>query len=194
MAGITASTVATYAAIAAAVAGAASATVSGVSNYRSGKVQEAQNKYNEAAEREAQKQAFQEESLNSTQHYRAVRHEIASGQNMMSAFGNIGTSAESAGRSAYFNLAEDLSALRYRYGAEAMKHKNAAVNYKYNALVNKQNRKMGVLASSLNVASSVASGVSGLYSAGYIGGSKTPKLSGYTGAVSNDGMYGAWAG
>ena len=194
MAGITAGTVAAVAAITSAVAGVASATVSGISNYQANKVQEAQNKYNAEAELQAQKQAFQEESLNSTQHYRAVRHEIASGQNMMSAFGNIGTSAESAGRSAYFNLAEDLSALRYRYGAEAMKHKNAALNYKYNAAVNKQNRKMGVLASALNVTSAAASGVSGLYSKGYIGGSKSPKLSGYTGAVSNNGLYGAWAG
>lgn len=166
MAGITASSMAAYAAIAAAVASTAAATVQGVSNYQQGKVAEAQNKINAAQELEAQKQAFQEESLNSTQHYRAVRHEIASGQNLMSSMGNIGTSAESALRGGYFNLAEDISALRYRYGAEAAGHKTAALNYKYNAGIAKKNRKMGVLASGINVASSAAEGYQGMYKAG----------------------------
>lgn len=166
MASIAASSVAAYAAIAAAVAGVASATVQGVSNYQQGKVAEAQNKINEAQELEAQKQAFQEESLNSTQHYRAVRHEIAAGQNMMSGGGNIGTSAESALRGGYFNLSEDLSALRYKYGAEAAGHKTSALNYKYNAKQEKKNRHMGVLASGINVTGAAAKGVSGAYDAG----------------------------
>lgn len=166
MAGITASSVAAYAAIAAAAAGVASATVQGVSNYQQGKVTEAQNRINEAQELEAQKQAFQEESLNSSQHYRRVRHEMAEGQNLMGAFGNIGTSAESASRGGYFNLAEDLSALRYKYGAEAAGHKTAALNYKYNANVAKKNRRMGVLASGINVTGAAAKGVSGMYDAG----------------------------
>lgn len=162
----TASSIAAYAAIAAAVAGVASATVQGVSNYQQGKVAEAQNKINQAQAEEAQKQAFQEESLNSTQHYRAVRHEIAAGQNMMSGGGNIGTSAESALRGGYFNLSEDLSALRYRYGAEAAGHKTSALNYKYNAKQEKKNRKVGVLASGINVTSAAARGVTGAYDAG----------------------------
>lgn len=166
MAGVSASAVAAYAAIASAVAGVAAATVSGVSNYQAGKVQEAQNKFNKAQELEAREQAFQEESLNSTQHYRAVRHEIAAGQNMMIGLGNVGTSAESALRGGYFNLSEDLSALRYKYGAEAAGHLNAANNYEFNAKVAKRNRKVGVLASGINVVGKAASGYEGMYKAG----------------------------
>jgi len=155
----------TMAAIAA-VAATAGAVVKGVSDYQAGKVQEAQNNYNAAQEREAQKQAYQEESLNSSQHYRATRHEIASGQNMMVGRGNIGTSTESALRGGYFNMSEDLSAIRYRYGAEAAKHENAALNYKYNAAVAKKNRRIGVLASALNVTSTAARGAGGVYQSG----------------------------
>ena len=158
--------VAAGAAIVSAIAAVASATVQGVSNYQQGKVAEAQNRINEAQELEAQKQAFQEESLNASQHYRAVRHEIAAGQNMMSGSGNIGTSAESALFGGYFNLSEDLSALRYKYGAEAAGHKTSALNYRYNADVAKKNRRMGVLASGINVAGATAKGVSGTYYAG----------------------------
>lgn len=160
------SSIAAGAAIVSAIAAVASTTVQGISNYQQGKVEEAQQKINKAQALEAQKQAFQEESLNSTQHYRAVRHEIAAGQNMMSGGGNIGTSAESALRGGYFNLSEDLSALRYKYGAEAAGHKTAALNYKYNRRIAKNNRKIGVLASGINVTGSAAKGVSGMYDAG----------------------------
>lgn len=168
MAGTTAAAVAAYAAVASAVAATAGAVVQGVSSYQQGKVQEAQNRYNAQQEEYAREQAFQEESLNSTQHYRRVRHEIAAGQNLMSGSGNLGTSAESATRGALFNLSEDLSALDYRYGAEATQHRNAAVNYTYNASVAKKNRKVGVLASSLNTVSTAGRGVTRLYEGGYI--------------------------
>lgn len=158
MAATSASVVAAYAAIAAAVAGVASATVSGVSNYQAGKVQEAQARFNRAQELEAEKQAHQEEALNATQHYRAVRHEMAAGQNMMIGLGNVGTSAESALRGGYFNLSEDLSALRYKYDREAVNHLNAANNYNYNKKIAIHNRRSGVLASSINVVSAAASG------------------------------------
>lgn len=154
------------AAVISAVAAVAGAVTQGVSNYQQGKVVEAQNKINAAQELEAQKQAFQEESLNSTQHYRAVRHEMASGQNLMSGAGNIGTSAESALRGGYFNLSEDLSALRYRYGAEAAGHKTAALNYTYNAGVAKKNRRIGVLASGINTVSAASEGYLGYKKAG----------------------------
>lgn len=160
------------AAVISAIASVAGATVQGVSNYRAGKVAEFENEVNAAQELEAQKQAFQEESLNSTQHYRAVRQEIAAGQNLMSAAGNIGTSAESASRGGYFNLAEDLSALRYKYGAEAAGHKTAALNYKYNAKTARSNRRVGVLASGINVAGSAAKGYAGYRDAGGTWGSQ----------------------
>lgn len=157
---------ATTAAVISAIASVAAVTVQGVSNYQQGKVAEAQEKINAAQELEAEKQAYQEESLNSTQRYRAARHEIASGQNLMAGSGNVGASAESALRGGYFNLSEDLSALRYRYGAEAAGHKTAALNYTYNARATKKNRKMGVLASGINVTNAAASGYLGYRKAG----------------------------
>lgn len=152
---------ATTAAAIAAIAAVAGSTVQGISNYQAGKVEEAQHKINAAQELQAQKQAFQEESLNSTQRYRAARHEIAAGQNLMAGAGNIGTSAESALRGGYFNLSEDLSALKYKYDAEAAGHKTAALNYQYNAKVAKRNRKMGVLASGINTVGAGAKGYVG---------------------------------
>jgi hypothetical protein len=184
---------ATTAAIVAAVAATTGAVVQGVSNYQAGKVQEAQNNFNAQQEEQARKQAFQEESLNSSQHYRAVRHEMASGLNEMLGMGNVGTSTESAIRGGHFNLAEDLSALRYRYGAEAANHETGALNYRYNAGIAKRNRKVGVLASSLNTVSAAANGVLGYYNAGGFSGSPKVKNT-YKGAVTNNGMYGAWAG
>lgn len=184
-----ATTVAAVSAVVAAVAATAGSVVAGVSNYQAGKVQEAQNEFNYKQELQAQKQAFQEESLNSSQHYRAVRHEIAAGQNMMAGLGNLGTSAESALRGAHFNLSEDLSALRYRYGAEAAGHATAALNYKYNAKVAKRNRRVGVLASSINTIGTAAKGVSSLYTGGYLGSKSTPRTT-FADPVTNNGMYG----
>ena len=146
------------AALVAAASATAGAVVQGVSNYQQGKVAEAQNKFNAAAEKEAQKQAYQEESLNSTQQYRAGRQEIAAGLNLMENAGNVGTSAESALRGGYFNLSEDISALRYKYENEAIGHGTAALNYKYNAKVANKNRKIGVLASSINTTSAASEG------------------------------------
>jgi len=158
-----ASTIAAYVSAAMAVAGAATA---GVSAYQQAKTQEQEYKYNKEVEENSEKQAHQEESLNATQHYRKVRHEIAVGQNLMAGYGNIGTTAEAALRGAYFNLSEDLSALRYRYGAEAQGHANAAKNYKYNAKVTNLNKRVGVLSSSIKVASAAAGGYTDLRKAG----------------------------
>lgn len=160
------------AAVISAVAAVAGATIQGVSNYQQGKVEEAQQKINAAQELEAQKRAFQEESLNSSQHYRMTRHDIAAGQNMMSSGGIAGTSAESALRGGYFNLSEDISALRYKYGAEAANHKTAALNYKYNAGVAKSNRRVGVLASGINTVGAGARGYMGYRKAGGTWGSQ----------------------
>lgn len=161
-----ATTATTIAAITAAVASTAGAVMQGVSNYQQGKVAEAQSKINAAQDLQAEKQAFQEESLNASQHYRMTRHEIASGLNMMLAGGNVGASAEAALRGGYFNLSEDLSALRYKYGAEAAGHKTSALNNYYNARVQKKNRRIGVLASGINVTGAAAKGTMGMHEAG----------------------------
>lgn len=196
----TASSIAAYAAIAAAVAGTAAATVQGVSNYEQGKFAEAEANINREQSLQSQKQAYQEESLNSTQRYRAARQEIASGLNSMLAGGNIGTSTESALRGAYFNLSEDVSALKYKYGAEAAKYGTQANMYGQHASMARRNRRIGVLGSALNVTATAARGVTNVYSAGMLGSSKYPstlnekpgKITGYKGAVSNNGMYGAY--
>lgn len=163
------SSVAAGMAIASAVAAVASATVAGVQSYNAAKTQQAQNEFNAAQELEAEKQAHQEESLNASQRYRAIRHEMATGQNILAGSGNIGTSAESALRGGYFNMSEDLSALRYRYQSEALGHKTAALNYKYNANVAKHNKNMGVLASSIKVTGAATKGMTDLYAGGYVG-------------------------
>lgn len=183
-----ATTVATISAIAATAA----AVTQGVSNYQQGKVVEVQNRINEAQSLQAEKQAYQEASLNSTQHYRMARHEIASGLNAMLAGGNVGSSAEAALRDSYFNLSEDLSALRYKYGAEAAGHRTNALNYRYNADVAKKNRRIGLLASGINTTSAASKGLMGMYEVGALT-SKVPGST-YKGAVTNDGMYGAWVG
>lgn len=199
MAGITAGTVATYAAITAAVASTAGAVVKGVTDYNAGKIEEAQNKINAAQARNAATQTYQEESLNATQHYRAVRQEIASGQNRMAGSGNIGTSADVATTRAYFNLSEDLSALRYRYDNEAAGYLTQGKNFDFNANAAAYNRRMGVLANSINTVGTAAKGVTQLYTAGQLntvlgaGGSKKPRVT-VTEAVDDSGMYGAWSG
>ena len=195
-----ATTAMTIAGVTAAVASTAGAVVQGVSDYEQGKFAEAEANINRAQALQSQKQAYQEESLNSSQHYRMVRHEIAEGQNVMSASGNIGTSAESALRGAYFNLSEDISALKYKYGAEAAVYGTQANMYAQHAKMARRNRRVGVLGSALNVAATAGRGVTNLYSAGILGSSKSPsalnekpgKVTGYKGAVSNSGMYGAY--
>lgn len=188
----TASTVMAYAAIAAAVASTAAATVQGVQNYQQGKFAEAEAKINKAQAEQSQKQAFQEESLNTTQQYRAGRHDLATGANLMAAHGNLGTSAESAFLGGAFNLAEDLSAMKYRYDAEAANYGTQANMYGQHSKMAKHNRRMGVLASSINVAGTAAQGTYNTMSAmGYRPSTKTktPKTT-FSGAVTNDGMYG----
>lgn len=144
-------------AVVSAVAATTSAVVQGVQNYEGNEFAEAEAKINEAQAKQSQKQAFQESSLNSTQVYRAGRHDLATGMNLMSAMGLIGTSSESAYRAGAFNLAEDLSAMKYRYGSEAAKYGTQAKMYKQNADMYAHNKHMGVLASSINTVGVAAS-------------------------------------
>lgn len=190
-----ATTAMTIAAVTAAVASTAGAVVQGVSNYQQGKFAEAEANINREQSLQSQKQAYQEESLNSTQRYRAARQEIASGLNSMLAGGNIGTSTESALRGAYFNLSEDLSAMKYKYDAEAAKYGTQANMYGQHASMARRNRRIGLLATGLNVTATAARGVYGVANAMGSGTSlpsKPGKVTGYKGAVSNNGMYGAY--
>lgn len=148
----------TVMAVTSAVAATTGAVIQGVQNYQASEYAEAESKINAAQAKESQKQAYQESSLNSTQAYRAGRHDLASGANLMSAMGMIGTSAESAYRAGAFNLAEDLSAMKYRYSAEAAKYGTQAKTYEKNAETYAHNKRLGVLASSINTIGTAASG------------------------------------
>ena len=147
------------AAITAAAMSATGAVIEGINAEAQGNFAKQEAKINKELSLQAQKQAYQEESLNATQRYRAGRHDLAEGTNMMSAMGNIGTSAQSALFEGAFNLSEDLSALRYKYDAEAAKHGTQANMYGKNAEMADYNRKMGVLASSIKTTGAIASGV-----------------------------------
>lgn len=189
-----ATTVASVAAVTAAVAATGSAVVEGVQNYKANKFAEAEANINRAQSLQARKQAYQEESLNTTQQYRAGRQDLARGANLMAAAGNYGTSAQSAYFGGAFNLAEDLSALKYKYDAEAAKYGTQANMYGQHAKMANYNKRMGLLASSLKTTGTAARGLySSMSSMGY--GTSTTSGAGkttYTGARTADGMYGAW--
>lgn len=194
-----AATTMTVAAITAAVASTAGAVVQGVQNYQQGKFEEAEANINRAQALQSQKQAYQEESLNRTQQYRAGRHDLATGANLMAAAGNIGTSAETAYNEGAFNLAEDLSAMKYRYDAEAAKYGTQANMYKQHAKMASHNRRLGLLSSSLNVTGTAARGVLDIGKTQGWGASSTTKggtagKTTFTGARTADGMYGTSAG
>lgn len=187
-------------AITSAVASTAGAIVNGVQNYQANQYAEAEAKINRAQVLESRKRTYIEESLNSTQRYRAGRHDLATGANMMAAMGNIGTSAESAYREGAFNLAEDLSALKYKYDVEAANYGTQANMYDQHAKMAAYNRRMGLLASSINVASTAASGAYNYMDMkGYrlpvktetrkMSTRGTPKTYG----VSSGGLYGLWS-
>ena len=156
-----ASTVMTVAAITAATAAAAGAVVEGIQANEVGKFKEAEAKINAAQAAQAQKQAYQESSLNASQTYRAGRHDIAAAANMMSGMGNVGTSAQTSLFEGAFNLSEDLSALKYKYDAQAANYETQGNMYRANAKMADYNRKMGILAASIKTTGAVAAGVYG---------------------------------
>lgn len=145
-------------AITSAVAGTAGAIVNGIQNYSANQYAEAEAKINAQQARENQRRTYQEESLNATQKYRAARHDLATGANLMASMGNIGTSAESAYREGAFNLAEDLSALKWKYDVQAANYGTQANMYGQQAKMARENRRRGLLASALNVATTAAGG------------------------------------
>lgn len=194
-----AATTMTVAAITAAVASTAGAVVQGVQNYQQGKFEEAEANINRAQALQSKKQAYQEESLNRTQQYRAGRHDLATGANTMAGMGMFGTSAETAYNEGAFNLAEDLSAMKYRYDAEAAKYGTQANMYGQHARMARHNRRLGLLASSLNVTGTAARGVLGVgmtqgWGAGGAAKSGAAGKTTFTGARTADGMYGTSGG
>lgn len=115
-------------------------------------------KMNAKAEEYAAEMAYQEGSLSESMTRLQGRENISSGVAAMSAFGNIGTSAQSAIREGAFNLDKDLAAIRYKYYNEAIQHKNQAKIYRYNADTLKENAKDAKLSGFLGVATAIGSG------------------------------------
>lgn len=151
-------------------AGALKATgdvVSGISDAQAIDAQTDEFKLNAQQARYAAAQAYQEGAMAVNQTTDSARKEIASGVAGMSAAGNIGTSAQAAIVQAYSNLSKDISAINYKYGNEAIQHKNRAAALEYSAKVSESNRKNRVLSSWIKAGASV---VDGFVKAAYLGG------------------------
>lgn len=114
---------------------------------------------NAQQERWAAEQAYQEGAMAVNQKTDSARKEIATGVASMSASNNIGTSAQAALMQGYFNLGKDVSAINYKYGNEAIQHKNKANILEYNSAVSEANRKNRILSSWLSAGTSFASGL-----------------------------------
>lgn len=113
---------------------------------------------NAQQERWAAEQSYQEGAMAVNQATDSARKEIAGGVASMSAGNNIGTSAQAALMQGYFNLGKDVSAINYKYGNEAIQHKNKAKILEYNSAVSEANRKNRMLSSWLSAGASFASG------------------------------------
>ncbi|MBO5833886.1 MAG: hypothetical protein J6R22_02940 [Alphaproteobacteria bacterium] len=171
---------------------ATSEVVSGMYEAQAMDAQTQEYKINAKQSRYAAEQAYQEGAMSVNQATLSARQEIGSGIASMSASGNIGTSAQAAIVQSYMNLGKDVSAINYKYGNEARLHKNKAAMLEYNADISEINRKNRITSSWLKAGAEVAKSIG---SAAFMGGfSGTPKVTGFTDAVTNDGMYGAWGG
>lgn len=132
---------------------------------------------NAQQERWAAEQSYQEGAMAVNQATDSARKGIATGVASMSAAGNIGTSAQSAIMQGYFNLGKDVSAINYKYGNEAIQHKNKAAMLEYNSTVSEANRKNRILSSYLSAGTSFVSGLAmGSYYSG--AGGATAAVSG----------------
>jgi hypothetical protein len=129
-----------------------------------------------------------------------ARRQTASAEAGMTAAGNIGSSAEATALDSVYNLSKDLSALRYNHDSRAVSALNQAENYRYNAEVARMNKTSAIIGGSLNTVAAAGQSLTSAYSAGLLGGNlpkyetRPGKVTGYRGAVSNSGMYGAWGG
>lgn len=148
------------------IAAVGAAVVSTVNQIQNNKAIAAQNEYNrQVAEMDAQR-AHAEDAMNEGLLRANARRQIATGQNQMTATGNIGSSADAAIVDAYFNLNSDLGAMKYQYDNTAIKYLNEANNYKYNAQVSRKNAKGALLGGMLNITSAAASAYKGYSDAG----------------------------
>ena len=178
-------------AILAATSGVIKATGAVVSGFSDAQALDAQKKeydYNATQSRYAATQAYQEGAMAVNMATDSARKEIATGVASMSAGGNIGTSAQAALMQGYFNLSKDVSAINYKYGNEAIQHLNRAEILEYNADIAEKNRKNRILSSW------ISAGGEALGAAVNVARFAGSGVGSYSGAVTNDGMYGAWGG
>lgn len=134
--------------------------------------------------------AYAERSTAINQQLARGRADIATGQEAMSSAGNVGASAQSQVFGSAMNLEKDLAAISYKYTNEAIQKKNAAAIQRYNAKIHKRGRTNALIGGLLNIGGSVLSSVGTAGTMGLFGtGGST-----FADAVTNDGMYGAWAG
>lgn len=162
---------------------------SGMTGAQSIDAQTNEYRLNAMQQRNAARQAWWEGAMAVNQQTDAANKEIATGVNSMAARGNIGASAQAAVMQGYRNLGKDISAINYRYGNEAIQHMNTANILEYNAAISEANRKNRILSSFLGAGQALAGGLLGAYRLGAFGSGTT-----YSGAVTPDGMYGAWGG
>lgn len=187
-------------AIITAVAAAGAAVMDTVSNVQAQSAAEKQANANaKIAENEAAA-ARMEYAQNASIYRSNARRQTASAEAGMAAAGNVGGSAEATALDSVYNLSKDLSALKYNYDSKAVSALNRAENYRYNAEVARMNKTSAIIGGALNTVSAVGSSVTSAYGAGMFGGGLPKyetvpgKVTGYKGAVSRSGMYGAWGG
>ena len=187
-------------AITSAVAATGVAIMNTVSNVQAQRAAEKQANANAKISESEAAAARMEYAQNASIYRSNARRQTASAEAGMTAAGNIGGSAEAVALDSVYNLSKDLSALKYNYDSKAVNALNQAENYKYNAKVARMNKTSALIGGSLNTVAAAGSAVTSAYGAGMFG-SNVPKyetvpgkVTGYKGAVSNSGMYGAWGG
>ena len=176
------------------VMSAVAAAWSNVNAYQNAKVQEREAEANaQQAEYEAQMER-NAEAMNATKTRREARARIAAARAKYAAYGNVGESADATIDDAYVNLASDLSALHFNSENRAIQAENQAKMYRFNAKVARRNKTSAIIGGALGVSAATSNGVTSGYTSGAFGSGSTSKVTGYSGAVSNNGMYGAWGG
>ena len=137
-------------------------------DYQSAEVERQQNLYNAKMSEYDAQLARSEYAMNAGLLRESTRREIASAENIMSATGNIGPSADAVVIDSYFNLGKDLSSMKYQYDNTAINALNRAKNYRYNAEVARKNKTSAIIGGVIDVPVSIAGNVLGAYNLGLI--------------------------
>lgn len=145
---------------------AASSIMQGMTNAQNEDASAKEAGYNSVQERNAAKQSFAEGAMAVNSQAEKGKEAIATGSNIMSSNGNIGSSAQSQLLKSAFNLDKDLSAINYKYAGEAINHKNQAKLYDYSAKVSRKNRLSAALGSFIGAGAGATNGITNFYKEG----------------------------